>query len=89
MKIQSPLACQQLVELVTDYLEVTLTPRQRRNVEDHLAHCSDCTAYLQQIQRIITLSGASRVNETGHEPLPAAIFDGLVQAFRDHHAPND
>lgn len=51
------LVCQQAVELVTDYLEGTLSRRDRRRFEAHLRACPNCTAYLEQIKATIELAG--------------------------------
>jgi anti-sigma factor RsiW len=52
------IVCQQAVELVTDYLEGTLSRRDRRQFEAHLRACPNCAAYLEQIRRTINLVGA-------------------------------
>ena len=44
------LACQELVELVTDYLEGALPPDRHREVHEHLPECADCLRYLGQVQ---------------------------------------
>ena len=44
------LACQELVELVTEYLEGALSPGRHREVHDHLLECADCLRYLGQVQ---------------------------------------
>jgi anti-sigma factor RsiW len=49
--------CQQVVELVTDYLEDTLSRRDRRRFEHHLAGCPHCTAYLAQMRETLRLTG--------------------------------
>jgi anti-sigma factor RsiW len=51
------LVCQQAVELVTDYLEGTLSGRARRRFEAHLAACPHCTEYLAQMRETISLTG--------------------------------
>ena len=51
------LVCQQVVELVTDYLEGTLSGRARRRFEAHLAACPHCTEYLAQMRETIRLAG--------------------------------
>ena len=51
------LVCQQAVELVTDYLEGTLTGRARRRFEAHLAGCPHCTEYLAKMRETICLTG--------------------------------
>ncbi len=52
------IACQQAVELVTDYLEGTLTRRDRRRFEFHLRGCPNCAAYLEQIRTTVRATGA-------------------------------
>ena len=47
------LACRQLVELVADYLDGLLPEKIMADVEDHLAGCDGCTAYLSQIRQTI------------------------------------
>ncbi len=52
------LACQEMVELVTEYLEGALSRAQRRRFEAHLADCENCTEYLHQIRATIRLTGS-------------------------------
>ena len=49
--------CQEVVELVTDYLEGALSRRDRRRFEHHLAGCPNCTAYLEQMRETLRLTG--------------------------------
>ena len=51
------LVCQQVVELVSDYLEGALSRSERRRFERHLADCEDCTEYLSQMRATIALTG--------------------------------
>ena len=51
------LVCQQVVELVTDYLEDSLSAEDRRRFEHHLAGCPHCTEYLAQMRETIRLAG--------------------------------
>ena len=57
------LVCQQAVELVTDYLEGSLSRRDRRRFEAHLRACPNCAAYLEQIRATIALAGSIEVEE--------------------------
>jgi predicted MFS family arabinose efflux permease len=43
------LACKELVELVSDYLEGVLPPSVRDEFQTHLAGCDGCTEYVRQI----------------------------------------
>ena len=47
------LACQELVELVTDLLDGVLPPGWRDSAEAHLADCDGCTEYVRQIRMTI------------------------------------
>jgi anti-sigma factor RsiW len=51
------LVCQEVVELVTDYLEGALSPADRRRFEAHLVGCPHCTEYLAQMRETIRLAG--------------------------------
>ena len=57
------MVCQQAVELVTDYLEGSLSRRDRRRFEAHLRACPDCTAYVEQIRMTIKLVGTIDTDE--------------------------
>lgn len=61
------LVCQQAVELVTDYLEGTLSRRDRRRFEAHIRGCPNCTAYLEQIRLTIRVTGAVHVEDLSPE----------------------
>lgn len=54
---KSDLTCQELVELVTDYLEAYLSPEARQLFERHIAECESCEVYLDQMRRTIALLG--------------------------------
>ncbi len=51
------IVCQEAVELVTDYLEGSLSRRDRRRLEAHLRGCPNCSAYFEQIKVTIELTG--------------------------------
>jgi anti-sigma factor RsiW len=57
------MVCQQAVELVTDYLEGSLSRRDRRRFEAHLKACPNCTAYVEQIRMTIELAGTIDTDE--------------------------
>jgi len=77
-EIAEQLSCQELVELVTDYLDGALPAADRARFEAHIADCDGCRAYLEQIRVTITLTGAL-VPEQIHPAVEAA----LLEAFRD------
>jgi anti-sigma factor RsiW len=52
------IACVEVVEIVTDYLEGVLTDAGVRRLERHLETCPGCTEYLEQMRAIAgSLSG--------------------------------
>jgi anti-sigma factor (TIGR02949 family) len=73
--------CQELVEVVTDYLEGTLSARDRARLEAHLAVCPPCVVYLDQMREVVALAGRVPAEE-----LPAVVRDRLVEAFRGWRA---
>jgi anti-sigma factor RsiW len=74
------LACRELVELVTGYLEGGLSRRERRRVRRHLRGCPHCSRYLEQIRLTIRLTGRLRLEDV--EAMPARARDELLAAFR-------
>ena len=69
--------CQQAVELVTDYLEGTLSRAARRRFEAHLAICPHCTEYLAQMRETISLTG-----RVAPEDLSPQMRDEFVDLYR-------
>lgn len=72
------LHCQELVELVTDYLEGALSREQQARFEAHIARCAACTAYLAQMRQTIRLTGTLAESDLA----PEARTD-LLDIFRD------
>jgi hypothetical protein len=71
------LTCQELVELVTDYLEDALPPTERSRFDDHIARCVGCTRYLEQMRLTI-----STVGRLGEDDLSPSVRDDLLTVFR-------
>ena len=72
------LTCREVIELLSDYVEDALPTDKRRSVEEHLAGCDACTAYLDQMRETIRLSGM--ITE---EQVPEEQKQALLTAFRD------
>jgi anti-sigma factor RsiW len=70
------LACIEVVEVVTDYLEGTMPARKRRLLEQHLTGCDGCEAYIEQMRRTIEVSGRLR-----EEDVPPELEERLLAAF--------
>ena len=73
--------CNQVVELLTDYLEGALDPEMRRRVEAHLDLCPPCVVFLDQLRATI-----DSLEEIPVETLPSDTVDALEAAFRSFHS---
>jgi predicted anti-sigma-YlaC factor YlaD len=72
------LSCQQLTELVTDYLEGRMSLGKRLSFRLHLMMCSRCRAYLRQMKETIRV--------LGHLPeatMPADVEEQMRRLFRN------
>lgn len=76
----SELACRQMVELVTDYLEGAMPRRLRRRFEAHIAGCEHCSEYLAQMRLTIRLTG--RLQSSDLTPAMRADFGALYERWR-------
>jgi anti-sigma factor RsiW len=72
-----PLACQELVELVTAYFDGSLSRTDRRRFRRHIEACDHCSAYVEQMRLVIEASG--RLTEDDIDP---AAREELLDAFR-------
>ena len=77
---RAELACREVVELVTDYMEAAMPAMQRRRFEAHLLACEGCAGYLAQMRGTVvalgTLSG---------EDVAAERRERLVAEFPGWH----
>jgi len=73
-----PLSCQELVELVTDYIEGALPRRDRKRFDEHIAGCDGCRTYLAQMRTTII-----RLGRLTEDAIPPAARDTFLEVFRD------
>ena len=71
------MACNELVEVITDYLEGTLPDRDRARFEAHLLTCPGCRQYVEQMRTTIRVTGRLTA-----ESISPPIRDELLKAFR-------
>jgi len=72
------LTCREVVELVTDYLEMTLLPEEEIRFEEHVASCPGCTAYIEQIRLTI-----DRLHMLSAEPVFPETKEELLRIFQE------
>jgi predicted anti-sigma-YlaC factor YlaD len=75
---QKELNCQEVVELVTDYLEQALLPETQAQFEDHIEKCHGCNTFLEQVQQTIMMLRKLSEQQT----FPETKQD-LVEIFRN------
>jgi len=78
MRLDRELACQDIVELVTAYLEHALVPADRERFEEHLVFCDGCTMYLEQMRETIAITGRLEL-----QALPPELEQRLLDAFQE------
>jgi anti-sigma factor RsiW len=72
------ISCQEVVELVTDYLESSLPAARASLFEQHLNFCDGCVWYVDQMRATIATVGHIREDD-----VPPAVREQLLTAFRD------
>ena len=70
--------CNELVELVTAYLDGSLDPDTRARFDVHLLECDGCANYLQQFRSTVDTLG--KIKEATFDP---SFRARLMDAFRD------
>jgi hypothetical protein len=72
------ITCQEVVELVTDYLEGAMESGDTSLFEQHLNFCDGCVWYVDQLRVTVEAAGALR-----EEDVPPETRERLMAAFRD------
>ena len=72
------LSCEELVELVSGYLDDELDETARHRFDDHLRRCEGCARYVGQLRVTVQALG-----ELPPEKLSASARERLLRAFRD------
>lgn len=67
--------CEQISELLPDYLQGNLSPGQHHNVEEHLEHCADCS------EEVVIWKKLSLLPVEQPSPASRARFEAMLQAF--------
>ena len=72
------ITCQEVVELITDYLEGALPSDEASLFEQHLNLCEGCVRYVAQIRT--TVAAVGRLTP---QHVPAETRERLLAAFRN------
>jgi predicted anti-sigma-YlaC factor YlaD len=71
------ITCQELTEVLSDYLEGVMAAEDRARFDAHLALCDGCVHYVTQMRQTIAATRALR-----REDVEATAPDEVLSAFR-------
>ena len=74
--------CQEVVELVSEYLDQALPPEEASLFEQHVNFCDGCDWYLDQMRSTVATVG--RITE---QDVPDETREKLLAAFREWKRP--
>ena len=72
-------SCQEMIEVVTNYLDDALPPDEQQRFERHLSYCAGCNTYVDQIRETIRQTGMVPREES----LSPALREEIVAQFRN------
>jgi anti-sigma factor (TIGR02949 family) len=76
--VTNEFSCQEMIEVVTSYLDDALPPDERQRFERHLSYCAGCSTYVDQMSETIRQIGMVPREES----LPPALREEIVAQFR-------
>ena len=71
-------SCQEMIEVVTNYLDGALPPEEQQRFERHLSYCAGCSTYVDQMRETIRQTGIVPREES----LPPELREGIIAQFR-------
>ena len=74
------MTCQELVELVTEYLEGALSELDRARFEEHIALCPMCQVHLEQLR--VTVRELGTLRERDFDPDVLAEMQERFRTWR-------
>jgi anti-sigma factor RsiW len=82
--------CSHVWDRISEYLDDTLTPEVRAEVERHLEHCEICSAILDSTRNVIILTADDRTftlplgfSQRLHARLSEAMLNGPLGPLRE------
>ena len=76
------ITCQEVVELVSDYLDQALPPEEASLFEQHVNFCDGCEWYLDQMRSTVATVGRITAQD-----VPEETREKLLAAFREWKRP--
>lgn len=80
MSTVEEMACNELVERVTEYLDTALAETDCTRFEDHIGECPGCYEILEQFRAVVSTTGRLRPQDVA--TVDPATRDQLLGVFR-------
>jgi anti-sigma factor RsiW len=72
------MTCKEAIDVLADYIEVSLTPELAEELEQHLRDCAPCRVYLSTYRKTRELTG-----KVGRAPMPEEMKQRLHRFLLD------
>lgn len=72
--------CQHVLDYLTEYLEGNLPPNERARLDEHLAACPPCVAYLRNLKSTIELTRHACKDDPALAPIPEELVQAILAA---------
>jgi anti-sigma factor RsiW len=76
--VNNEFSCQEMIEVVTNYLDDALPSDEQERFERHLSYCAGCSTYVEQMRETIRQTGLVPREDS----LAPALRDEIVARFR-------
>jgi anti-sigma factor RsiW len=76
------MTCEEFVDSLAAFRDDELAPADRIRVQEHLAGCGRCSAYLRQYERTIQLAKKTRSDSNLWLPLPENLVRRIMASRR-------
>ena len=73
------ISCEDVLREVSNYIDAEVTEELRRQIEEHLHGCQNCTVLVNTTRKTVSLLSSSRILE-----LPSDVSHRLMQRLAVH-----
>lgn len=74
------LTCQEVIDYLTEYLEGQLPAGEHARMDEHLAVCPECVAYLKNFRATIAVTKHACEDDTALAQIPEELVQAILAA---------
>ena len=74
------LTCQEVLDYLTEYLEGNLPAGEHARLDEHLAVCPECVAYLKNFRATIAATRRACEDDPALAPIPEELVRAILSA---------